>query len=413
MHTPFSLCLSLVVLLLFSASAVAEDDVAFQQKQQETRLKLARMLGLPDARVPLDAQFRGQSQHDGIVIEKWVFTSEPGSKIPALLYRPVAADQRLPAVVLTFGHSGAKSYWADDYTSQLYARMGVAVLAMDSLGEGERDPRGRVGTRAHDLPSVHERSDRVGRLIMGKLVFDTMRGVDFLLERDDIDASRIGVVGTSLGGATASWVLAMDTRVSLGIISGWAFGDVALEGKACTSEPARRMLQICPWPQFIALFPGSVLVMNGRADNIIDRLPDKTTWQQSLGHIDDALAMHAGANSKPVIESWFEPDGGHRPYQTHKAAAQWIARQWNLPGWSTEAIASLPVIQSGTWCDRHGIVIQKFYATARHHRGASMLDMNLVPTPAAAGRCLTDEERTADDYTVQGWLKAIETRNSP
>ncbi|MDP6749872.1 MAG: hypothetical protein QGH37_23160 [Candidatus Poribacteria bacterium] len=36
---------------------------------------------------------------------------------------------------------------------------------------------------------------------MGKLVFDTMRGIDFLLQRDDIDPERIGVAGNSLGGA--------------------------------------------------------------------------------------------------------------------------------------------------------------------------------------------------------------------
>jgi hypothetical protein len=40
-----------------------------------------------------------------------------------------------------------------------------------------------------------------------------MRGIDYLVSRDDVDADRIGVTGRSGGGAYSWWIAAMDTRV--------------------------------------------------------------------------------------------------------------------------------------------------------------------------------------------------------
>jgi dipeptidyl aminopeptidase/acylaminoacyl peptidase len=126
------------------------------------------MLGIPDTRVPLRAERRGELEWDGIVIEKWVFTGEPGSRVPAVLYRPKRPAGRLPAIVLTFGHGGSKSQWQYNYAGQLYARMGLVCLALDPIGEEERHRQGRQGTRAHDPKSFSDRADRAGRLIMGK-----------------------------------------------------------------------------------------------------------------------------------------------------------------------------------------------------------------------------------------------------
>ena len=53
---------------------------AWQSKQQA---RLRKLLGIPAQRVPLEAAKRGEIEWDGIVIEKWVFTSEPGSRISA------------------------------------------------------------------------------------------------------------------------------------------------------------------------------------------------------------------------------------------------------------------------------------------------------------------------------------------
>ena len=58
--------------------------------------------------------------------------------------------------------------------------------------------------------------------MMGKLVWDTMRGVDFLLTRDDIDSSRLGVSGNSLGGAKAGDERELLTKIKTAIDAGGA-----------------------------------------------------------------------------------------------------------------------------------------------------------------------------------------------
>ncbi|MFV1968563.1 MAG: hypothetical protein ACC628_24335, partial [Pirellulaceae bacterium] len=56
---------------------------AFRVWQAEMRTRLRHMLGIPDDKLPLAIEFRGQVEHDDIIIEKWIYTSEPGSRIPA------------------------------------------------------------------------------------------------------------------------------------------------------------------------------------------------------------------------------------------------------------------------------------------------------------------------------------------
>ncbi len=69
----------------------------FPARQADSRAKLRNILGIPEDRVSLAAEKRGQLEWDGIVIEKWVFTSEPGSRIPAVLYRPKNPPGKMPA----------------------------------------------------------------------------------------------------------------------------------------------------------------------------------------------------------------------------------------------------------------------------------------------------------------------------
>ena len=77
---------------------------------------------------------------------------------------------------------------------------------------------------------------------MGKLVFDTMRGVDFLMERDDIDHRRIGVAGYSLGGAKAAWMAALDPRKSQ-IVELKFFGGLTMDEIADTVGVSRATVE--------------------------------------------------------------------------------------------------------------------------------------------------------------------------
>ena len=45
------------------------------------------------------------------------------------------------------------------------------------------------------------------------MVFDSLRAVDYLCTRPDIDASRIGTLGMSMGSTLAWWLAALDVRI--------------------------------------------------------------------------------------------------------------------------------------------------------------------------------------------------------
>jgi len=366
------------------------------------------MLGIPRQRVPLAAESRGEVVHDDIVIEKWIFTSEPGSRVPALLYRPKNPPAPMPAIVFTYGHGGSKSSWAYQYGAQLYAKLGVATLAMDPIGEEERNIKGATATRAHDAKGVSERCDAAGRLIMGKFVFDTMRAVDFLMTRKNIAHDRIGIAGNSLGGATGSWVAALETRLRMAIVSGWAYDDITIPTKLCTRWPNERMRKLCSWADFAAL-PAphcALFIINGDADVIIDQAGTGVAWTGTRAAVDGARKYYPPGG----IEAWFEPGGGHRPYFAHKAALEWIHKHLGTPGWTLAKIRALPTLNAGDWCDQHGIKLEKLYGTPLHQRGTILPDMGLRPLSREKLACLRSDEIGKSEFTLEGWLEQISKR---
>lgn len=393
-----------------AASAAAQGAEAFGEWRDLQRRRLREMLGIPRERVPLDAESRGDSEWNGIVIEKWVFTSEPGSRVPAVLYRPAKTIRsKTPAIVLTFGHGGSKSQWQYNYAGLVYAKLGLVCLAIDPLGEEERHKQGRLGTRAHDPKNVSDRADQAGRLVMGKLVFDTMRGIDFLLQRDEIDPQRIGVAGNSLGGAKASWMAALEPRIRMAIVSGWAYDDVTLNSKFCTRLPNQRMRNQLDWTDFATLAAPhcALLVVNGDVDQIIDQ-GDRDVWKRTQQVIQHAAKTYSQLESPHQPRAWFEPAGGHRPYFIYKESLAWIHQHLGTPALSLQQIQNLPTVNSGQWCDQHGIKLERLYGTALHQRGATLPDLGLQPTPRKQLTCLQPHELGSPQFTVEGWLTQIE-----
>ncbi|MFC1463140.1 alpha/beta hydrolase [Verrucomicrobiota bacterium] len=366
---------------------------------------LCRLLGIPPADGALVPEMRGELDLGEVAVEKWLYTAEPGSRIPANLYRPKQVSGRIPAVVLTCGHGDSKGVPHMSYVAQTYARAGIACLMADPLGEEERYPDGSMGTRHHDRPEVAYRSERAGRSVMGKLIFDAMRGIDFLQTLDWIDPGRIGAAGNSLGGAVASWLFALESRLRMTIVSGWTFtDDLRDRGKHCTSVPIHKMRAVCDWQDLLELSAehNALFVMNGDADIVIDKHSRGIVWQDTIRHL-AAFDPEAGQ-----ARSWFCRGGGHRPYQGNKQALLFIHEHLGTPLMSREDIDALAELNYGEWCDRFGVGLEKLYGTELHYRGAILPDLGLTPIPRERLAVLTPDEIGSDDFTIDGWLKAQE-----
>jgi 2,6-dihydroxypseudooxynicotine hydrolase len=112
-----------------------------------------------------------------------------GVDMPGWLRKP-AGDDRAPVAVILPGLDACKEelhHWASAFVER-----GVAALTLDGPGQGE--------TSFH-LPTTHEWGAVLGAVI------------DVLLERDDVDGSRVGVVGQSLGAIYAPLAAAGEPRL--------------------------------------------------------------------------------------------------------------------------------------------------------------------------------------------------------
>ena len=170
---------------------------------------------------PLDVKVTEETKGDGYARLTLSFVAEGKNRVPADLYLPASAAKgaRLPAILALHQTSvqgrrdlggGAKNPNMG-YAPEL-ARRGYAVLCPDypSFGDYKYD------FAADDYAS--------GSM---KGVFNHMRCVDLLRNREDVDGDRIGVIGHSLGGHNALFLAAFDERVKAVVTScGWTpFGD--------------------------------------------------------------------------------------------------------------------------------------------------------------------------------------------
>lgn len=378
--------------------------------QEALRAELSSHLGLPGTRVALAPEKRGEVDlGDGVVVEKWLYTAEPGSRIPANLYRPRDIQGRIPAIVMTCGHGDSKSLGHMQYVARTYARAGVACLMADPLGEEERHFQGQLGTREHDDAGVDARAWAIGRPVMGKLVFDAMRGLDLLESLDWIDPARLGAAGNSLGGAVAAWLFGLEPRLRLTIVSGWGFSDFLLStGKSCTNLPFQKLREACDWPDFLRLGAGqgALLVMNGDADPVIDRDGSGVVWKDTVAHLQ--AADPAGRR----LQAWWCSGGGHRPYQGGRRALEFIHEHAGTPGLTAGMIAALPELHYGTWCDRYGVELEPLYGVELHYRGVMLLDFGFQPIPRAELAVLRPEETGTAEFTTEGWLAMAKGRDT-
>jgi len=209
----------------YEARTTPEQITAYQ-KQSRKRL-LEALGGLP-APTPLRARTTGKVQRDGYVVEKVIFESQPGFYVTGLLFLPDAArfQPPHPGVVEPVGHTAnGKAHDAYQSLGALLALNGMAAFVYDAIDESERiqyrGERGKYdfdkwgnylhGTYGHQMIGIG--SILLGRNTERLEIWDTMRAIDYLQSRPEVDPHRIGCTGNSGGGIITAYVVALDDRV--------------------------------------------------------------------------------------------------------------------------------------------------------------------------------------------------------
>lgn len=100
-----------------------------------------------------------------------------------------------------------------------YARLGYVTLAPDAIAYGERTNGcyAQTGFELSDASSILAGRPRM--TLLGLMLYDVTRAVDFLETRPEVDAKRIGIIGHSLGGILTNGVLGLEPRFRVGVAS--------------------------------------------------------------------------------------------------------------------------------------------------------------------------------------------------
>ncbi len=285
---------------------------------------------------PLEIWRREYSSHTEI---KLSYEGEPGERIPAYLLLPrTETTCRLPAVYAAHQCAcqcdigkeqvvGKSVDWQDQAYGLELVRQGYIVLAPDANKVGERyDPQLRqpwetAFTHKKDQSCCCTAPGGSWGPIRWKPVYDVMRGVDFLCQHEMVDASRIGMIGHSLGADTTIWAMPFESRIRAAAVSG---GGLMIYGKWLPyGLPYEDVLKlIAPRPFF---------EVTGTWDDV--------NWKgcEKPKTLDDAFAKkrHALAIAREVYAAYgrgecldaLEFEGAHSfPENGRKAAYAWLTR---------------------------------------------------------------------------------------
>ena len=187
---------------------------------RETMLRL--LDGLPENSGPLNAQVIGTIPQEGFHIERVIYDSLPGYHVPANLYIPDGKGP-FPVVIYHAGHGPFGKSEAFGMGAAL-ARNDIALLAYDPLGAGERLQAINPATgKSWAGPDEHSQAQipisLVGDHVARYMMWDAMRGIDYLSTRADIDIKHVGSYGCSGGGTLSAYLTALDPRVQAGAVA--------------------------------------------------------------------------------------------------------------------------------------------------------------------------------------------------
>ena len=232
-----------------------------------------------------------------------------GATLYGILRKPAGAAKP-PVVIICVGLDSTKEEM-DVYENILLAR-GMATLPFDGPGQGEAE---------YDLP------------IRGDYEVPVSAVVDFIGTRGDLDASRIGVMGVSLGGYYAARAAAFEKRLKACVSLSGPYSWV--EVFDARNELSRVAFKVRSHSKTMedARMVAQTLTLEGAAKNITCPLYVVGGELDHLTPPRNAERIAAEAAGPTVLN--IVKGGNHvvnnRRYMYQTQTADWLTRQFGLP----------------------------------------------------------------------------------
>lgn len=183
-------------------SSLYADKAAWEARKDTLRPEVRLRLGI-DKLLPLcskDAPEYGKiRKFDGYTVQNFRLKTVNGHTVCGSIYAPRSKGKH-PLIICPNGHfSNGRYGTVQQQRLGTLARMGAICVDYDLWGWGESADE--VGSKAHQTPEAH---------VMQAL--NGIRILDLMIQRKDVDKTRIGVNGGSGGGTQAVLLSVLDDR---------------------------------------------------------------------------------------------------------------------------------------------------------------------------------------------------------
>jgi len=204
--------LILLASTLGSGATAQADDFAAQRAQVAALAKLTTAPAMQKA-----DGFESTGNLKAIYFDALPWKGKP-TKVFAWLGLPGNASGKIPGIVLVHGGGGsAFKLWVEKWNARGFAAISIAV-------EGQTDVReSRRGWKRHAWPGPKragiygDSNEPLKDQWMYHAVADTILANSLLRSLPEVDADRVGLMGTSWGGVITSTVMGIDSRFAFAI----------------------------------------------------------------------------------------------------------------------------------------------------------------------------------------------------
>lgn len=184
---------------------------AMDSMTQSNRLRTAFEIG----KHSLTLTGRQVVEEDGYAVERLRFVTAEGEAVRGLLTRPLTSG-RWPGLLYIHAHGARYDIGADELLDGRpallgplgpeFARRGFVTLMIEMPAFGSRSE-----------PNESARAKAClwrGRSLAGQMMAEQQSAFEWMAERDDVIAQRIGVFGLSMGATLGYWLAAVEPRIA-------------------------------------------------------------------------------------------------------------------------------------------------------------------------------------------------------
>ncbi|MBT4100179.1 MAG: hypothetical protein HOC05_11300 [Gemmatimonadetes bacterium] len=298
---------------------------AWKKQRQQIRRHLLLCAGLNAQTAAFRARGRvvDRYEHEGLVVENLCIETLPGLYLTGNLYRPKKVTSRLPLILHPHGHAmNARTTPLDDYSvphrAMNSALLGFASFAYSMIGYDD-DTR-QISHRSLLSGPEKGAANTLGLSLFGLQLNNSIKALDYLLSRKEIDPERVGCTGESGGGTQTYFLAAVDERVKVAapavMLSGHMQG-----GCVCENAPGLH-LEYSNLHYAGLIAPRPMLLLGCTGD-----------WTHHMRERElPAMRQLYDLYKRPVsIDGFYQDEGHNYNRRAREAVYSWMVR-WLMKG---------------------------------------------------------------------------------